>query len=161
MREILDLAVKIQKARLDGGGQYSYLKNKVLGMIFRRACATRVLLRRRDAPAGGNWLYYRPMRSSSDGRKHGDVARVISRYVNVVMARVFAHHGDVELTQCQCARHQWARPVLSPVSGYGVLAISGTQGETRGVANWLTLATVTTWPRHCFSVQHSWGWISL
>ncbi len=100
MREILDLAVKIKRAWM-AGDSTPYLKNKVLGMIFQKpSLRTRVSFDVAMLQLGGNGLYLSPNEIQLGQREStADVARVISRYVNVVMARVFAHHDVVELAK--------------------------------------------------------------
>ncbi len=100
MHEVLDLAVKIKRA-WKAGESTPYLKNKVLGMIFQKpSLRTRVSFDVAMLQLGGNGLYLSPNEIQLGQREStADVARVISRYVNVVMARVFSHHDVVELAK--------------------------------------------------------------
>ncbi|MBN1246819.1 MAG: ornithine carbamoyltransferase [Anaerolineae bacterium] len=100
MRAILDLAVQIKQAWRDGGNK-PYLQGKVLGMIFQKpSLRTRVSFDVAMLQLGGNALYLSPDEIQLGKRESvADVARVVSRYVNVVMARVFGHYDVVELAK--------------------------------------------------------------
>jgi ornithine carbamoyltransferase len=100
MRAILDLAVDIKQAWRDGK-ETPYLKGQVLGMIFQKpSLRTRVSFDVAMLQLGGNGLYLSPNEIQLGKRESvADVARVISRYVNVVMARVFGHYDVVELAK--------------------------------------------------------------
>jgi ornithine carbamoyltransferase len=100
MRAILDLAVDIKKA-WRAGQETPYLKGKVLGMIFQKpSLRTRVSFDVAMLQLGGNGLYLSPNEIQLGKRESvADVARVISRYVNVVMARVFGHYDVVALAK--------------------------------------------------------------
>ncbi|HOT91276.1 MAG TPA: ornithine carbamoyltransferase [Anaerolineae bacterium] len=126
MRHILDLAVRI-KAAWKAGEDTPYLKGKVLGMIFQKpSLRTRVSFDVAMLQLGGNALYLSPDEIQLGKRESvADVARVISRYVNVVMARVFAH-ADVE------ALAKYATvPVINGLSDYS--------HPCQGMADFLTI----------------------
>jgi len=126
MHEILTLAVEIKKAWQAGTGE-PYLKNKVLGMIFQKpSLRTRVSFDVAMLQLGGNGLYLSPNEIQLGKREStADVARVISRYVDVVMARVFSHQDIVELAQ-------WADvPVINGLSDYS--------HPCQGMADFLTI----------------------
>ncbi|MBN1485994.1 MAG: ornithine carbamoyltransferase [Anaerolineae bacterium] len=100
LQKILDLAVKL-KEEWKAGGNEPILKNKVLGMIFQKpSLRTRVSFDVAMLQLGGHGLYLSPNEIQLGKRESvADVARVISRYVDVVMARVFAHADIVELAK--------------------------------------------------------------
>lgn len=100
LQKILDLAVKL-KEEWKAGGNEPILKNKVLGMIFQKpSLRTRVSFDVAMLQLGGHGLYLSPNEIQLGKRESvADVARVVSRYVDVVMARVFAHADIVELAK--------------------------------------------------------------
>ncbi len=113
LKELLDLAVELKKAWKDGGNQ-PILKGKVLAMIFQKpSLRTRVSFDMAMRHLGGDALYLSPAEIGLGKRESiADVARVISGYVDIVMARVFEHQHVVELAQ-------WADiPVINGLSDY-------------------------------------------
>ncbi len=89
------------KAEWQAGGNRPILKGKTLGMIFQKpSLRTRVSFEMGMLHLGGNALYLSPNEIGLGGRESvADVARVLSRYVDGIMARVFAHDHVVELAQ--------------------------------------------------------------
>ncbi len=126
MQHILDLAVQLKKDWKAGGNE-PLLKNKVLGMIFQKpSLRTRVSFDVAMLQLGGNGLYLSPNEIQLGKRESvADVARVISRYVNVVMARVFAHADVVELAKYATV------PVINGLSDYA--------HPCQGMADFLTI----------------------
>jgi ornithine carbamoyltransferase len=126
MQTILDLAVKIKTA-WKAGEETPYLKGKVLGMIFQKpSLRTRVSFDVAMLQLGGNGLYLSPNEIQLGKRESvADVARVVSRYVDVVMARVFGHYDVVEL-----ARYATI-PVINGLSDYA--------HPCQGMADFLTM----------------------
>ncbi|MGC9521442.1 MAG: ornithine carbamoyltransferase [Anaerolineae bacterium] len=126
MREILDLAAQIKKA-WRAGEETPYLKGKVLGMIFQKpSLRTRVSFDVAMLQLGGNGLYLSPNEIQLGKREStADVARVISRYVDVVMARVFGHYDIVELAKYATV------PVINGLSDYA--------HPCQGMADFLTI----------------------
>ena len=97
---LLDLALKL-KAEWRNGGNAPVLKGKILGMVFQKpSLRTRVSFDVAMRQLGGDALYLSPAEIGLGGREAVcDVARVLSRYVNGIMARVFAHDHILELAQ--------------------------------------------------------------
>ncbi len=126
MHAILDLAVRI-KTVWKAGEDTPYLKGKVLGMIFQKpSLRTRVSFDVAMLQLGGNALYLSPDEIQLGKRESvADVARVISRYVNVVMARVFAHADVVALAKYATV------PVINGLSDYS--------HPCQGMADFLTI----------------------
>lgn len=98
IQEILDLTGKVKRSPKE----YSEaLRGKTLAMIFQKSSTrTRVSFEAGIYQLGGLGLYL----SSSDlqmgrGETIADTARVLSRYVDGIMARVFAHDHLVELAR--------------------------------------------------------------
>lgn len=77
----------------------SILSNQVLGMIFQKpSLRTRVSFDVAMLQLGGHALYLSPQEIGLGQRESvADIARVLSRYVNCIMARVFEHAHIVEL----------------------------------------------------------------
>ncbi len=94
--QILSLAREL-KDEWQQGGNKPILKGKTLGMIFQKpSLRTRVSFEMGMIHLGGQALYLSPAEIKLGERESvPDVARVLSRYVDGIMARVFAH-SDVE-----------------------------------------------------------------
>jgi len=110
---LIDLAVAL-KAEWKKGGNPSYLQGKTLGMIFQKpSLRTRVSFDMAMLHLGGHALYLSPNEIALGQRESvADVARVMGRYVDVIMARVFGHKDVLEL-----ARHSPV-PVINGLSDY-------------------------------------------
>ncbi len=126
MQHILDLAVRI-KGAWKAGESTPYLKGKILGMIFQKpSLRTRVSFDVAMLQLGGNGLYLSPNEIQLGKRESvADVARVMARYVDVVMARVFGHADIVELAQYASV------PVINGLSDYA--------HPCQGMADFLTI----------------------
>jgi ornithine carbamoyltransferase len=110
---LLDLAIHL-KDQWKAGGNPPVLQNKTLGMIFTKpSLRTRVSFDMAMLHLGGQALYLSPNEISLGQRESvADVARVLSRYVDCIMARVFGHRDVLELAQ-------YARvPVINGLSDY-------------------------------------------
>ncbi len=110
---LLDLAVAL-KIEWKKGGNPPYLQGKTLGMIFQKpSLRTRVSFDMAMLHLGGHALYLSPNEISLGQRESvADVARVLGRYVDVIMARVFGHKDILDL-----ARHA-SVPVVNGLSDY-------------------------------------------
>lgn len=110
---MLDLAIDLKKEWKAGGNQ-PILKNKVMSMIFQKpSLRTRVSFDMAMRHLGGDALYLSPSEIGLGKRESiADVARVISGYVDIIMARVFDHDHVVDLAK-------WAEiPVINGLSDY-------------------------------------------
>jgi len=110
---LLDLAVKLKKEYFQKGNP-PILKNKVLGMIFQKpSLRTRVSFDMAMRHLGGDALYLSPNEIGLGQRESiADVARVLSGYVDGLMARVFSHSDVQELAA-------WSSiPVINGLSDY-------------------------------------------
>jgi ornithine carbamoyltransferase len=89
------------KAEWRKGGNKPLLKNKTLGMVFQKpSLRTRVSFDMGMLHLGGQALYLSPNEIGLGQRESiADVARVLSRYVDGIMARVFAHEHVTELAR--------------------------------------------------------------
>lgn len=113
LQDMLDLAVKL-KQELQAGGNEPIFKGKVLGMIFQKpSLRTRVSFDMAMRQLGGDALYLSPAEIGLGQRESiADVARVLSGYVDALMARVFAHDHVLELAK-------WSSiPVVNGLSDY-------------------------------------------
>ena len=113
LANLLALAVELKQEWKSGGNQ-PVLKNKTLGMVFTKpSLRTRVSFEMGMRHLGGHAMYISPDEIQLGKRESvPDVARVLSRYVDGIMARVFAHADVVALAQ-------YARvPVINGLSDY-------------------------------------------
>jgi ornithine carbamoyltransferase len=100
LEAMLDLAVRL-KAERRAGGNRPVLAGKVLGMIFQKpSLRTRVSFDMAMRHLGGDALYLSPDEIGLGKRESvADVSRVLSGYVDAIMARVFAHAHILELAK--------------------------------------------------------------
>lgn len=113
LQSILDTAIEL-KAEWKSGGNKPLFKDKVLAMIFQKpSLRTRVSFDMAMRHLGGDALYLSPAEIGLGKRESiADVARVISGYVDIVMARVFEHDHVLELAK-------WSEiPVINGLSDY-------------------------------------------
>src|SRR3989304_1147058 len=98
-QDLLDLAIKL-KAEYFEKGNLPLFKGKVLGMIFQKpSLRTRVSFDMAMRHCGGDALYLSPSEIGLGKRESiADVARVLSGYVQALMARVFEHERSEEHT---------------------------------------------------------------
>ena len=130
------------KLQVYRGQEHPLLKGKTLAMIFEKASTrTRVSFEVGMWQLGGYALYL----SASDlqlgrGETIGDTAQVLSRYVNGIMARVFAHQTILDLVKYSRV------PVINGLSDYSHpcqgLADLFTVYEKKGRLSGLKLAYV-------------------
>ena len=92
INNIIDLAIDLKK-ELKKGKEKPLLENKTLAMIFEKpSTRTRVSFETGMFQLGGHALTLSPNDLQlSRGESIADTARTLSRYVNVVMARVYDH----------------------------------------------------------------------
>ncbi|RPI26172.1 MAG: ornithine carbamoyltransferase [Chloroflexota bacterium] len=113
IQDLLDLALRL-KAEWKSGGNPPLLKGKVLAMIFQKpSLRTRVSFDMAMRHLGGDALYLSPNEIGLGKREAiSDIARVLSGYVEAMMARVFDHEHVVELAR-------WSDvPVVNGLSDY-------------------------------------------
>jgi len=98
--ETLELARWI-KNKFKNGEEYHPLKGKSLAMIFAKPSArTRVSFETGFFRLGGHALYLGPNDIGVGTRESAaDIARVMSRYNDMIMARLFAHSDMLELAE--------------------------------------------------------------
>lgn len=113
LQSMLDLAVELKKEHFSGGNRPLF-KGKTLAMIFQKpSLRTRVSFDMAMRHMEGDALYLSPQEIGLGKRESiADVARVVSGYVDIIMARVFDHAHVVELAK-------WASvPVINGLSDY-------------------------------------------
>jgi len=113
IRDFLDLAIALKKEHFKTGNKKIF-KGKVLGMIFQKpSLRTRISFDMAMRHCGGDALYLSPNEIGLGKREAiADVARVLSGYVEALMARVFEHEHVLELAK-------WSDiPVVNGLSDY-------------------------------------------
>ncbi len=136
LQDILDLAVRLKKEYFSGGNAPLF-KGKVLGMIFQKpSLRTRVSFDMAMRHMGGDALYLSPSEIGLGKRESiADVSRVLSGYVQAIMARVFEHEHVLELAK-------WSSvPVVNGLSDFShpcqamadALTIQEKFGKTKGL----------------------------
>jgi len=141
IRQLLKLASDL-KDEWRSGGNKPVLAGKTLGMVFQKpSLRTRVSFEMGMLHLGGRALYLSPQEIQLGQRESvADVARVLSRYVDGIMARVFGH-ADV-----QALATYSSVPVINGLSDYvhpcQALSDLFTLYEKRGELEGLTLTYV-------------------
>ncbi len=113
LQDLLDVALRLKKEYFAGGNLLLF-KGKVLGMIFQKpSLRTRVSFDMAMRHMGGDALYLSPSEIGLGKRESiADVSRVLSGYVQAVMARVFEHAHVLELAK-------WSSvPVINGLSDF-------------------------------------------
>ncbi|MDO9131234.1 MAG: ornithine carbamoyltransferase [Anaerolineales bacterium] len=113
LQDLLDLAIQLKKEYFADGNPPLF-KGKVLAMIFQKpSLRTRVSFDMAMRHMGGDALYLSPNEISLGKREAiSDVARVMSGYVQAMMARVFEHAHVLELAK-------WSSvPVINGLSDF-------------------------------------------
>jgi ornithine carbamoyltransferase len=103
IQDILNLAIKLKKEFIGGGNQ----------ALFKPSLRTRISFDMAMRHMGGDALYLSPNEIGLGKRESiADIARVMSGYVSILMARVFEHAHIIELAK-------WSSiPVINGLSDY-------------------------------------------
>jgi ornithine carbamoyltransferase len=114
LQALLDSAVRLKRERADKGENAPLLKGKTLAMIFQKpSLRTRVSFDMAMRQLGGDALYLSPAEIGLGKRESiGDVAQVLSGYVDGLMARVFEHQHVLDLAKYASI------PVINGLSDY-------------------------------------------
>jgi len=137
VQEILDSAVEL-KTR----GWLSLLKNKTAAVLFEKpSLRTRVSFEVAVRQLGGQTIYLSPEEVGLGKRESiPDVARVLSRFVDVIILRTFAQRNLEVLAEYSSV------PVINALSDYEhpcqALADLLTIYEIKGKLKWLTVAYI-------------------
>lgn len=153
VQDLLDLAIKLKEEYFKKGNP-PYFKGKVLGMIFQKpSLRTRVSFDMAMRHCGGDALYLSPNEIGLRNRESiADIARVLSGYVQALMARVFDHEHVLQLAQ-------WSEiPVINGLSDYNHpcqgMADALTIQEKFGKAKGLNVAYVGDGNNVAVSLMH-------
>lgn len=113
IRGLLSLASRLKQEWLRGGNR-PILHGKVMGMIFQKpSLRTRVSFDMAMRHLGGDALYLSPNEIGLGQRESiADVSRVLSSYVDILMARVFEYSQILELARYSSV------PVINGLSDY-------------------------------------------
>ncbi|MBT8333700.1 MAG: ornithine carbamoyltransferase [Deltaproteobacteria bacterium] len=130
------------KARLKNREDYKPFKDHTMAMIFAKPSArTRISFETGFFRLGGHAIYLGPS-DISIGKREAvkDIARVVSRYNDVIMARLFSHEHGLELAQYASV------PVVNGLTDYNhpcqIMADMFTILEHRGHLNDLKVVYV-------------------
>jgi ornithine carbamoyltransferase len=101
LEELLRLSADL-KNLYKAGGRDSCLSGKTLAMLFEKpSLRTRISFHVAMTDLGGSAIYVKPEDIGGIGKREPikDIARVLSRYVNGIMARTFEHSTVTELAK--------------------------------------------------------------
>lgn len=153
IQDILDLAIRLKKEYFAGGNKPLF-KGKVLALIFQKpSLRTRISFDMAMRHMGGDALYLSPAEIGLGKRESiADVARVLSGYVQAMMARVFEHDHVVELAK-------WSSvPVINGLSDFShpcqAMADAQTIIEKFGAMKDLTVSYVGDGNNVAVSLMH-------
>jgi ornithine carbamoyltransferase len=153
IQDILDLAIRLKKEHFSGGNKPLF-KGKVLALIFQKpSLRTRVSFDMAMRHMGGDALYLSPAEIGLGQRESiADVSRVLSGYVQAMMARVFDHAHVVELAK-------WSSvPVINGLSDFShpcqAMADAQTIIEKFGSLKGLTISYVGDGNNVAVSLMH-------
>ena len=153
LQDLLDLAMALKKEYFNDGNA-PLLKGKALAMVFQKpSLRTRVSFEMAMQHLGGHAIYLSPAEIGLGQRESiADVARVLSGYVQGIMARVFSHEHLIELAR-------WASvPVINGLSDYNhpcqALADALTIQEKFGKAKGLNVTYIGDGNNVAVSLMH-------
>jgi ornithine carbamoyltransferase len=101
LKELLRLSVRLKRLYRYGSNETS-LAGKTLAMLFEKpSLRTRISFQVAMTDLGGNVIYVKPEDIGGIGKREPvkDISRVLSRYVDGIMARTFEHTTVTELAQ--------------------------------------------------------------
>lgn len=114
LNELLELSAGLKRL-YKAGGKDLCLSGKVLAMIFEKmSLRTRISFEVAMTDLGGTGIYIKPDDIGIIGKREPakDIARVMSRYVDAIMARTFSHQTILDLAEYATV------PVINALSDY-------------------------------------------
>jgi ornithine carbamoyltransferase len=137
LNALLDLSASLKKL-YKGGGRDMCLSGKVLAMLFEKpSLRTRISFHVAMTDLGGSAIYVKPEDIGGIGKREPvkDMARVLSRYVDGIMARTFEHKTVTEVAEFTTvpvinALTDWSHPCQAMAD---VLTIKEHLGRLKGV----------------------------
>jgi ornithine carbamoyltransferase len=137
LKELLRIAAKL-KSLYTVGGSDPCLSGKTLAMLFEKpSLRTRISFEVAMTNLGGSAIYVKPEDIGGIGKREPvkDIARVLSRYVDGIMARTFEHDTITELAKYATipvinALTDWSHPCQAMAD---VLTIEEHCGKIEGV----------------------------
>jgi ornithine carbamoyltransferase len=137
LRELLNESAELKKL-YKGGGRDLCLAGKVLAMLFEKpSLRTRISFHVAMTDLGGSAIYVKPEDIGGIGKREPikDMARVLSQYVDGIMARTFEHSTVTELAEFATvpvinALTDWSHPCQAMAD---VLTIKEHLGRLEGV----------------------------
>jgi ornithine carbamoyltransferase len=137
LRELLIESTRLKSLYKNGGSDLC-LANKTLAMLFEKpSLRTRISFEVAMTNLGGHAIYVKPEDIGGIGKREPvkDIARVLSRYVDGIMARTFSHSVVVELAQFATvpvinALTDWSHPCQAMAD---VLTIQEHFGKLEGI----------------------------
>ena len=101
LKDLLQISSSLKKLYTDGGNDLS-LAGKTLAMLFEKpSLRTRISFQVAMTDLGGHPIYVKPEDIGGVGKREPikDIARVLSRYVDGIMARTFEHSAVLQLAE--------------------------------------------------------------
>ncbi|UCF15614.1 MAG: ornithine carbamoyltransferase [Phycisphaerales bacterium] len=137
LHELLEISSQLKNLYKTGGND-ACLSNKTLVMLFEKpSLRTRISFQVAMTDLGGNAIYVKPEDIGGIGKREPvkDMARVLSRYVDGIMARTFEHSTVTELAEYATvpvinALTDWSHPCQAMAD---VLTIGEHCGRIKGV----------------------------
>src|SRR4030043_2208137 len=99
LNELLELSASLKRL-YKGGSRDLCLSGKTLAMLFEKpSLRTRISFHVAMTDLGGSAIYVKPEDIGGIGKREPgkDISRVLSRYVDGIMARTFEHNTVIEL----------------------------------------------------------------
>ena len=137
LRDLIRISIRLKRLYSFGGSEPS-LAGKTLAMLFEKpSLRTRISFQVAMTDLGGHPIYVKPEDIGGIGKREPvkDIARVLSRYCNGIMARTFEHSTVTELAEYATvpvinALTDWSHPCQAMAD---VLTIEEHFKDTKGL----------------------------
>jgi ornithine carbamoyltransferase len=137
LKELLRISIRLKRLYRYGSSESS-LAGKTLAMLFEKpSLRTRISFQVAMTDLGGHVIYVKPEDIGGIGKREPvkDIAKVLSRYVDVIMARTFEHKTVTELAEYATvpvinALTDWSHPCQAMAD---VLTIEEHFDDTKGL----------------------------